>query len=1148
MNAKKNKWLTTLAAILAFGMTIGLPLGYAQEDDDDVFDLNPFTVEEGENVGYLANSSLAGTRINTPLRDIASTVSVITQEFLADTGSSDLQELLVYTAGTEISGIGGNFSNPDSTNVVSGVQEQNYRDPIRNTRVRGLAAADLTRNYFSTIIAMDSYNTSRVVINRGANATLFGLGSPAGIINNQTITPLFENHGEVSFQFGSYDSHRSEIDVEQVLIEDKLSLRVAILNEERKYQQKPAFEHDARIFAVTEWRPYDNTSLRVSFESGSITANRPRSLPPQDLVSAWFNPGPDGTPKPTHNPYNGGGTNYRFPGTYVPDDLSTPDVNEYSPGTARSNYFGFGGYTFEPVIVYAGPQFSTPGGALPHGVDGMVYIQPGGNRGADFSNGATAQSFATMRGTAENLGAITEFLTDTLDQNGNSKAATRGFYTNHVVQDTTLFDFRNKLIDGPNKSEREWFDALNISLEQTWLDGDAGLSYQMNKEDYRSDFDSVLSIGSRFQGLGIDVNTHTREGDVNPNFGRVWISGSRGFINTRKQTLENHRLTGYYKLDLSRFDENDSLLGKILGTHTFTGLLESARDNSTSIAYFQPIPDQAFRLQGDGVRVNVDPPTDFGVPNYAIAQLVYVSDSLADRSSAAGANVSNWQTKFEIQPDYDIRFLNYNTGAYETGTFSVKERVAGSPAQNNNTIKQNVTIDSKALIMQSSFFDNHIIANYGYREDDVEVFTNDNAPINADNSRNVTPSAWQLPDSPTFASESDATNWGVVAHVPDDWMESFGGLGLSFHYAESDNVQVGQERVNLRGQNLGPVSGETTEKGFTIEVNDWLSIRYNEYETLQVGETSVGLTNSFRPLIQIYADYISPRLKQEVVDYVNANPGDWPIASQNAEDFLNFEPFNSAIGADVATLINSRLDSAGNAQDSIPPALAFTTDLLSEGKEIEAVANVTSNWRLMLNIAQQEVSATNTGGLLVNWINEEVNPNLARFGEFPLSDGGSETINNWLGRNAITAINRTLAEDGAKKTNEIREWRVNLITNYEFDRDSRLAGFNVGGAVRWQDSVGIGRPLLNDPELGFVPDLANPHFGPTQERVDAWIGWERGIGNHFGKNTQLRVQLNVRNILDDDDLIPVVADPDGGISVVRIPDERTYELRATISY
>ena len=81
------------------------------------------------------------------------------------------------------------------------------------------------------------------------------------IINTQTIAPIFANHGEVSFQLGSYDSHRSELDIERVLIEDKLSLRVAILNEEKKYQQDPAFEHDKRIFTVAEWRPFENTSI-----------------------------------------------------------------------------------------------------------------------------------------------------------------------------------------------------------------------------------------------------------------------------------------------------------------------------------------------------------------------------------------------------------------------------------------------------------------------------------------------------------------------------------------------------------------------------------------------------------------------------------------------------------------------------------------------------------------------------------------------------------------------------------------------------------------------------------------------------------------------------------------------------------------------
>jgi hypothetical protein len=1143
MNIKKPSTCGLFKGLLALAIASG-PVAFAQ-DEDEVIELSPFQVDSQGDTGYQATSTLAGTRLNSPLRDIAATVSVITKQFLKDTGSTDLQELLVYTAGTEIGGAGGNFSNPNGTNVVSGVQDPNFREPVRNTRVRGLARADLTRNYFSTLIPMDGYNTDRVVINRGANATLFGLGSPAGIINNQTIGNLYADHNEVGIEFGSYGSKRYTLDLERVLIEDKLSFRVATLLKDRRWQQHPSHEKDKRLTAVLGYKPDEFTTMNLSYETGYIDANRPRTLPPQDLVSGWFENGPEGTPKPTHNPYNGGGTNYRFPGTYVADDLSTPNVNEWSPGAAVPGYFGFGGYTFEPVLVYQEPTNKRPGGAL--GFDGIVYIQPGGNRGRDFSNGANAQSFATMRGSAENLGSVTPDHPDSLDQNGNSKAATRGFYTNAVVQDTTLFDFRNKLIDGPNKREQEWFDAMNFSIGRTFLEGDAGVSYQYNKEEYGSDFDSKLSLGSRFQGLGIDVNTHTRSGATNPNFGRVWISGSRGFINTSERNLENHRATGFYKLDLTK--NTEGIASKLLGRHTATLLLEDARDNSKSISWYQPTFDANWLSQGDGLRQN-NPGASQGRGNAEVAHLVYVSDSLAGASSSAGANVSNWQVPFDLQSEYTIQYQNYGAGDYQVGTFGVTERgAAGSPAQNDNSILRKINIDSQAIVLQSKFLDDHIVANYGYREDDVEVFTNDNAPRNSDNSRNISPTAWRLPTSPTFMSSTDATNWGVVAHLPDAWMDSLGGgMGLSFHYAESANGQIGSERLDFDGNNLAPVSGETTEIGFTLRVNNWLSLRYNDYETLQINETSTGLTQSFRPLLQMYGNFASDAWKQDIVNYIapggNGNAQFGSLVGQSA-DFLNVEPFTTK--PELAGLLNQSFDSNGQALYTIPSSLAFTTDLLSEGKEIEAVVNLAENWRLMFNASQQQVSSTGTGTKLVNFITDEVNPNLAQFGAFPAGDGASESLNNWLGRNAITAINLELAQDGAIRTNEIREWRFNMVTNYTFSQDSKMKGWNVGGAMRWQDEVGIGRPLLVNPDGGFKPDLDNPHFGPTETTIDAWVGWERPI-KLAGQDLDWRVQLNIRNLLDDKDLIPVRADPDGGISVVRIPVEQTWELSSTFRF
>ncbi|MGY8719793.1 MAG: hypothetical protein ACKVI3_18665, partial [Verrucomicrobiia bacterium] len=48
-----------------------------------------------------------------------------------------------------------------------------------------------------------------------------------------------------------------------------------------------------------------------------------------------------------------------------------------------------------------------------------------------------------------------------------------------------------------------------------------------------------------------------------------------------------------------------------------------------------------------------------------------------------------------------------------------------------------------------------------------------------------------------------------------------------------------------------------------------------------------------------------------------------------------------------------------------------------------------------------------------------------------------------------------IAAEG-QPSHEIREWRANFITNYKFNDDSKLKGWSVGGALRWQDQVAVG--------------------------------------------------------------------------------------------
>ena len=293
---KKNPLLRLFAGIAAVAVS---PVDAQQvaPPPEEVIELSPFNVSSEQDKGYVATSSLAGTRIRTDLKDIASPISVVTREFMQDVGATDPVDLLVYTGNTEAGGVGGNYSGAaiGSPAIFTGVT----RNPQNNNRVRGLARADLTRDYFPTVIVFDSYNTSRVEINRGPNATLFGLGSPGGIINSQLLRPTMKNTTSLELSMDHYGSARTVLDIDRLLIPGRLAVRIAGLTEREQFEQEFAYERDRRLYAVVHFSPFKNGVLRASFEKGSVDANRPRSDAPRDNLTRWWHPAFN---KPTHSP------------------------------------------------------------------------------------------------------------------------------------------------------------------------------------------------------------------------------------------------------------------------------------------------------------------------------------------------------------------------------------------------------------------------------------------------------------------------------------------------------------------------------------------------------------------------------------------------------------------------------------------------------------------------------------------------------------------------------------------------------------------------------------------------------------------------------------------------------------------------------
>lgn len=281
------KWLR-LSTCLCFGFFSGL---VAQEDDveTDIYEISPFQVDGSGDAGYLAGSTLAGTRLNSSLSDVAAAISPFTKEFINDIGADSVEDLLAYS---------NNTVRLDNTELANDNQVIEFEFQFN---VRGLPASR-SRNYFVwDVISMDNFNIERVDESRGPNSILFGVGSAGGVINTSTKQARFTDLNEVQVMVGSNSQLRGSLDFNRVLIEDKLAIRFNAMWDEEESWRLFEFKDQKRYHFATTWRVAENTIIRGEIEWGEVIDNLARSYLGDDHVSQWIDNGMPVRPASTAN-------------------------------------------------------------------------------------------------------------------------------------------------------------------------------------------------------------------------------------------------------------------------------------------------------------------------------------------------------------------------------------------------------------------------------------------------------------------------------------------------------------------------------------------------------------------------------------------------------------------------------------------------------------------------------------------------------------------------------------------------------------------------------------------------------------------------------------------------------------------------------
>jgi len=673
----------------------------AQTSDDETIVLSPFTVEASGDIGYQAKETLAGSRVRTELKDIASSITVVTSKFLQDTGVKNNQDLLIYTPSTEVAGIRGNFSG------VAGNPIFQENTVSATTRVRGLDEADNVRDYFLTDIPWDGFNVGRVDLQRGPNSILFGTGSPAGIINTSVNDASFKTGYHYENRVGLYGSVRNQVDLNQDIVKGVLAIRVAGLKDDEKYEQKPAFNNDTRWYAALRFDPKlfgegNRTSIKVKYEDGKIRSNNPRALPPMDTITPWFQTSVSvgGVTEPGYNkltinqftslqPVLDSSGNQVYinnkaqvtGGSQLPTGVTTsgditssnhfviPAGSSFLPGAkggplANSTYsLGSNqGRSYWPDIVnyYEATPTSqnAPNSAQPSGTPiKTIAAQPNLAFGLNANTIAGANpNFLPMA-----IPLFSQYAFN-IQNNGfkvpgypNVTVPGGVYYADRALTDPSVFNFYKKLLDGPNKSEWQDWKASNIVLEQGFFDDRLAFQFAFDHQDYTQGTEGWLQ-GQQY-AINVDVNETYADGSANPNVGRPYVAtatSAPGQTSATRTVRDAFRFTPTAELRASDY-LGSTTLAKIIGNHVLTGLYERDTVVKSYVGWAEFATSAQYVIDNSP---NANAANTLN-SNRSFEWLAYLGPSLAKASSASGANLNS--VDYVIAPPKNQTATNFNS-------------------------------------------------------------------------------------------------------------------------------------------------------------------------------------------------------------------------------------------------------------------------------------------------------------------------------------------------------------------------------------------------------------------------------------------------------------------------------------------------------
>jgi hypothetical protein len=756
---------------------------------DEVLELSPFVVDAADEDGYYASSSTAGSRLKTDLKDIAASVSVLTDEFMNDLGATDVASALAFVSGAENDSTyhqeGLAFSG--ANNYVGGdFGDNNNRSG--EVRVRGLGRATTTVNYIEVMGATDRYNTERSEFLRGANSILFGLAEPAGLINSSTKTARANrNATRIETKFDDNGSNRVVFDHNQVLIPKRLALRAVGLYDDRRYEVDTAFQRDRRLFVTGTYMPFAGTTIRAYYETQDTSGRRPNYRTVQDNVSDWLN---------AYNTYAPQMTAAQVAAAFYWD----PSVRTTSSGAAPASTITLNnGSTVSLGLIRRDLDSTSSGTALLYSPG--TWLDPLDNR---------AVALATRNVTS---GALlnpgSRFV-----RSGSPRENTVGFL-DPQVSSTSLFPYETVEIGAlPGNYRWEKDKKFYLNLEQR-ITPDLYVSASYQEEDLSRE--QYFAVISQTNQISIDINTKLPDGRANPNFLRPFIYG-RNIGENIDAKLESLVVQANYDFD---FAKKTKSLGW-LGFHRFTAVHNRAKQDRLRYQ---------FNYQwGDDIP-GVLPQTVAGnAGSRWIMQLWYVGDPVQVGDTSLRYTGFPSTVAAQLDRSYDYQYFDSVSNTWKMSGSRINASRQVITNGRTYTINKN---DGTGLSLQSFFWDRKIVTLFGWRRDHVD---NVQRSLITAAVTNPFPTllgktrADYLDGGSRFSFASDTTTQSIV-YKATPWLRFFANA--------SENFAASSQRQDNLYRPVPPQSGDTQDFGLGLSLfDDRLDVRLTRFQSSQNNATT----------------------------------------------------------------------------------------------------------------------------------------------------------------------------------------------------------------------------------------------------------------------------------------------------------------------